>query len=604
MASHDHTQPPSPQEEAAHAAEALQKGDLHDAVFHLGIALASDATHPEWRALLDQAIAATPDPRTLAPLSDGENHIVTVALHAYILAKLGRPADALEILLQVIVALPVHEESAFLPFLDWAIEWAALPEAAAKFPMARVIHLLGWMLEHYPGLILHREMERSVLQQLWLFLQRIPAAVPRDAQFHFGYSSLLRKLGWLPEALAAAEAGFQEHPCYQTAMALAMAHEVREDHEAWLANIRTALEFRPDDNNTRLTVADRLWNLDRKEDAAAWYEEVLEKEPEHPWAKPSLLAVQYELTRDKALLEQLQAYGAEHPDNERVGPLLQKFMPYIGFLPEPAEDTIRIFEEFFEKFAGPASDAEQIARISIPMLEAPSAGLVGTLQVNALGWPLEFRLEPAQIPKPDPRLPLGEVQYKLWNYWDKTPLPAVAEPSVEIAETIRDFAFTPYRLDAWLGRARQLASQLTREDLPSLLGVMVHPPDLPRGVPGWLWVQHVQIAAALTIAWLEEAEPWRESLRRQVLFDLAHGPMDWTVSAAIIALMGIAQVDAEQQEDTWRLFLELLGQLPEEGYVCHLHPLLCCALYLPVGSPQIREELLKWKEILEAREAV
>jgi hypothetical protein len=113
----------------------------------------------------------------------------------------------------------------------------------------------------------------------------------------------------------------------------------------------------------------------------------------------------------------------------------------------------------------------------------------------------------------------------------------------------------------------------------------------------------VQIAAALTIAWLEEEEPWKDSLRRRVLLDLAIGPQDWTVSAAIIALMGIAQTDADRQEEVFRFYLELLRHVPDEGYVCHLHPLICCALYLPVGAPDLRQELMRWKEMLEGAES-
>lgn len=601
MSEHDQAPERTPDAEAGLALEALARGEPAQAALHLGLALGHDCTNPDWLALLDKMIAASDDPLALAPLQ-GEVHYAVAAVHAYILSRQERTAEAIDLLLQVILALPVDEETVCLPYFEWAIEWASDPAAIPGYPMGRVTRLLGWMLEHYPGLVLHSAPARSVLQQLLLFVRRIPVEVPRNVLFYFGYSSLLRKLGWLIEALAVAEAGYREHPGYQMAMAVALAHEASEDYESWLEYIRLALEQNPEDIGTRLNTADKLWDLDRKEEAVVWYEEVLAREPEHPWGKPSLLALQHELTQDPGLLEELRAYGAAHPENERVGYLLQKYMPYVGFLPEPAEDLVKLFEEFFQTFAGPPSEETYVARIPMPVLEAPSARLVGDLQLQALNWPMEFRFEVGQVPQPDPRHPLREVEFKLWNWWDTTPLPAVSPPSAEIAETIRDFAFSPYRLEAWLGRARRLARELPRDALPDLLGVMVHPPELPRGVPGWLWVQHVQLAAALTIGWLDEAEPWSESLRRQVLLDLVHAGPDWSVSAAIIALMGLAQVQPDLQEEVFELYLKLLQYLPENSYACHAHPLLSCALYLPVGSPQLRAELLRWKNALEGGE--
>jgi hypothetical protein len=50
----------------------------------------------------------------------------------------------------------------------------------------------------------------------------------------------------------------------------------------------------------------------------------------------------------------------------------------------------------------------------------------------------------------------------------------------------------------------------------------------------WTWIWSVQVAAAFVIAQLEA--DWEGSFRKEALFSLVNGPMDWTVNAAIIAL--------------------------------------------------------------------
>jgi hypothetical protein len=112
---------------------------------------------------------------------------------------------------------------------------------------------------------------------------------------------------------------------------------------------------------------------------------------------------------------------------------------------------------------------------------------------------------------------------------------------------------------------------------------MVNPPPHPAQIPIWVWLQRVQVAAALIIACLDHG--WQGSVRRRVLLSLARGPMDWTIEAAIIALAQIAQEEASAVGEITKLFENLALAQPSPGAVPYLSALVVCGLQLP-GLPR------------------
>jgi hypothetical protein len=71
---------------------------------------------------------------------------------------------------------------------------------------------------------------------------------------------------------------------------------------------------------------------------------------------------------------------------------------------------------------------------------------------------------------------------------------------------------------------------------------MVYPPPAPEDVEPWDWYLRVQVAAALIASHLGD-EPWAESPRRILLEAVLDGPVDWTSTAAVIALLDVARRD-------------------------------------------------------------
>ena len=126
----------SPDEDVAIARTALAKGDYVHAAHHLACALGENPNRSDWLGLLDQVIAAEPDAEKLAPIKAAPPAYCIVAAHAYILARLGRVAEAIDLILQTINVRPD------VLYIDWALDWLSRPEAAGTLNMGR----LAWFI--------------------------------------------------------------------------------------------------------------------------------------------------------------------------------------------------------------------------------------------------------------------------------------------------------------------------------------------------------------------------------------------------------------------------------------------------------------------------
>jgi hypothetical protein len=136
--------------------------------------------------------------------------------------------------------------------------------------------------------------------------------------------------------------------------------------------------------------------------------------------------------------------------------------------------------------------------------------------------------------------------------------------------------------------------------IEDLLGVCAFPPELPVSVYAPVWIQRVQVVAALALASFDPDVPWPVSRRKQVLFDLASGPMDWTVDAAIIALTALAQTDAGIVGDVFELFLDLVRNQPRPGHVCYLWTVVYCIQQLPGLAKEYRDWAADYQRQMEA----
>jgi tetratricopeptide (TPR) repeat protein len=580
---------PTPEQDVAAAQAALAKGDLRQAAFHAGCALSHDPTRREWLHLLDQIAGAAPDPLALAPLEEN-NYFATVATRAYLLARLGRLTEALDLLFQAVMSKPD------VPYLEWGIAWLEHPGAQGRVDSGSVERFLAEVVQNWPMLSAPDGPGRPTVERLPRLIHAVRKTGLRGNHLLFLSASVLRRTGAVADALQVAREAYQLYPGYEAAVAVAYALREQGDISGAFAAYEKALEHDPHDLAVRLDMADMLWDNSYLDGAERLYGEVLQREPHHPWALPSYYSLQYKRTGQEAWREHLEAYASANPDNDRARFLMRDFTPYFGgYLPDPTEATVNVARHVVEAVEkDPATAPTGIGRVAVSCLEAPSAVLAVRQQLQLLKFDGAFEFEVAQVASPDPRKPRCRVDYLLWRYQGTNAVPALPPPPQPVQAAVAWLASQPFNLKGWRDQGRQVAAQLGQVPVEAILAVMVHPSFPPQGMRSWTWIYRLQFAAALVLAGLDTG--WKGSRRRAGLLSVANGPMDWSVDAALVALATIAWEDPEAEQEIAQLHVELLRNIPREGYVCYLEPLVLCALQRPRLDPAERQQ---WEGILQ-----
>jgi tetratricopeptide (TPR) repeat protein len=563
---------PDPAGHLAAARQALDNEDLAAAARHVASALGEDPNRSDALSLLDEVIAAAPDPLQLIPDDDLPTPSGLAAVHAYILAEEGRIPEAADRLLGVIADRPD------VLYIDWVLGWLQRPEAAGRLDRDRLAAFVGSLVEQYPALTAPQGGGRDTLARMPLFIQLVRRTQPADAHFLTAAVALLRRLGHRDEALKLAREAHALEPGLPTAAALAATHADREELDQALDVYREAVSHEPSDIEAQVNLADLLVHRGEVREAAELYAEILEREPGQECAEPSYYFLRLMGGGGEEWRDKLLALADERPDNERAQRLAQQVTPYVGLLPDPDDAIARL----------PAGEAGD--KVVLDRLEAPSNFL-------AFRWLAGREVTVARVQKPDPRLPRGRVDYLLWTYDGTRPSVTLTRPAPGVASAVAELAAQPYRLEVWWGQARRLAQQLDPAQVDDLLATMVHPPGVDQVDRPAAWVYRVQVAAALLITHLDAG--WEGSVRRQALVSLANGPMDWTVDAALVALAALARDEEDAAGEIGRLFRELWQEMPADGTACAYPALLWCSLRLPDLTDDeradLRQNLRRWE---------
>ena len=80
------------------------------------------------------------------------------------------------------------------------------------------------------------------------------------------------------------------------------------------------------------------------------------------------------------------------------------------------------------------------------------------------------------------------------------------------------------------------------------------------------WLPRVQFAAAAVAAQVDDG--WEESVRREALYSLLHGPMDWATEAAIRALTYHGCQYEPIAPDIHEAFQLMADHRPDLGHRC------------------------------------
>lgn len=279
-------EPPEVAGEIVAGRAALDQGDLEEAVMRAARALAVDPASGDARAVLEAALDRGDDPLKLVAVEDGASFGV-FAVRAFALARLGRLAEGLELLLQVAAFRPET------PYLEWSLEWvnahAGVVDRMTDAELAAIVVRLRAFARSVRGNVVDTD-PRSRNVDAAIALSRALASMhPMHDEVTLLACILLRHRGRLDDAIALAERSFARTPAWSTAIELAASHRARGDIEEAAAYYEKGSALDPSDVAALLDLGDLLLERRRFDRASGAYRRALEREPGNAWAEASLL---------------------------------------------------------------------------------------------------------------------------------------------------------------------------------------------------------------------------------------------------------------------------------------------------------------------------
>lgn len=503
---------------------ALDEGDRQHAANHVARALVCSPALPEVHELL----AALGDPELFsveAPVFLGDG-----VARAHLLAARGEEAEALEWLVSAQCADP---RSA------WAdVPWVRDPAVAKRLTPERVIQLIsqlyGVMADPVP------EADRAPFQPYLDVVDAALKAFPVAAGLLSSASIFVRRMGDPERAADLAQRSMRILPSFHAAISLGYAYRslerIEDTERAWIR----ALDYQPDNLAVFTDIAELLEKAGRREEGLAWVERALAKDPQDESAFPTACGMRFRQDKDIAHLVALADYLREHPDNQHAASVLawtSGSRYWLSEIPRTYEAIINMLPQALEGSA--------VSSIALSSPEPPSALLAFSRAAGGCDVQVSERPEPdAWSPVPGTFGPDGP---KI-AVWTVDGAPAVEPPSA--VDAVCDLAASQWR---HLPDLFDDAVRLAGLPLAELLGVMVHPPAPDEAADWPRWLRSVQVAACLGIAHHQPDQPWADSVRRSVLFDLAFGVEDWVSEAALLAMVATAWVDPAARSDVANL---------------------------------------------------
>lgn len=574
----------SADEDIALARSALAQRDLRHALHHVGCALTHDPMNRERMMLLNEIIAAAPDPMALVEL-DGETSFVDAANRAYVLAWMRRWPEALDLITDVAEVRPD------IPYMQWCEWWMTQPGVIQSIPLQDIVS--GIVVDilkiasSCPVPTPRDDPRLVTLESGSRVLAAFRALHPAEDLLWFGGSMVARRIGDRAEALALAKQAYAIVPGWKAAIGVANA--LRDDGKiddaaTWF---RRALGHDRSDVSAHLDLGDMFLEAGRLDEATREYESAIVKEADHPWATASLAYLRWKRNGDAASRLALLRMTEGDPPNPRARALCDLIDPprrFVNRLPHPADASANALNAVFEEmYDNPAAHHGSTVRLKLSHVESPSVVAAFWLQMEMWGPQVALDYQVDAIPAPDPRAPKAQVPFVIWAWEGTQPRPNVARPPDHVTRAVHGLASEPFSLDVWAPLAEKVAAELGGSAaIAQLAGALVFPPRPPgsawRVLP---WVQRAQIATALIIALGDPHVPWSGSQRQQALYSLLYGPTDWTTGAAIVALGVLARRDAAIGAEVAQAFAWMQSQIPPEGFCAWELPLVATWLTLP-----------------------
>ncbi len=590
---HNHHGPAaSPEDDMHMAEEAIEKGELPHAAKHVAGALAVDPSRREWREALDRLADQAKVPHELFPVEkEKPAWFGEIAGHAHVLAHLGDTQKAIDLLAQVAAYTPRRR------YTLWLAEW--LGRHKGRFDPRGLLGAISNVCSGTIGFLRLRPTERAMFEN-WAPVALALLARPKSDELRpetLGLASgLLRRAGRFEEAEKVARAGVAASSSTLPLIALGLALRGRGEWDAALEVFRGAKKADPTApfaaECVRVLVdAGRLEEAAREMPPAS--DEDIEMGVCRAWLAKKAPApaktgwLKRVFTSEPKLRPEFVECAKRLPEKCDSDTFRQISLHAAPGLPIPVDATANMLLQVREeKLAKGDKTTGGLKSIALTCLEPPSGRLALALENGGDGSDLSVvEYKASQIPKPDPRLPRRPVRDVIWMYFGPEKLDVrqiVAAPSAEVARAVTALATSHYFLSSWWSAAKKAGPELGVSRVDDILGAMVRPPRPPAEIDSVEWVFRHQVAGAFLLAHIDDG--WRGSRRREVLFSLVDGVMDWTTDAAILALRELALDEPEALDEIEERFWTLRGEVPQPGGPWFLDTLGWSYLRLP-GVP-------------------
>jgi tetratricopeptide (TPR) repeat protein len=582
-----------------HARQALARSDLAQALFHVSSALATDPGKVEWRAIADEVLKRAPDPMVFVRPDEAKADFITAATRGYVQAWKGQYADALATIADVVSVRPD------CGYLAWARDWinreGVMQGLGAEALSARILPPMIAALTRCPTNCPKEDPRRANCDAAVDVLGALYNVYPNEGMLVFAIGIALRRVARFDEAIQYAAYAFQLKNDWTTCVGVANAMRDAKRVDEAAQYYRHALQLSPQEVSPLLDLGDTYVDNKRWDEAIAAYGEVLQKQPEHGWAKASSAFARFQKTNDPADRAALWELADAVPRARALLIELYGDAPYFTWLPGAGDSTAFAARDIMGQLERKPPPPTGLG-VTIPLtyMEAPSALTAFHLWARARGWNnVGIAAKVDGVQDPDPRFPKAQVDFVLWAFDDKNPRPNAPPPDPRVHAAIADIARRPYCLPLWEPLARQLAAQMGPPWQQQLLCALVHPPPLPSPRSEALdWVMRCQIATAMVVAYLD---PSGWGANERALRSIAFGPTDWICDAAIVAMGWVAKNDPAVRPQVESVFGQLEKLIPQQGFTCWEYPLVNTWRNLGGHSPEVQKRLDDWKKRCESQ---
>jgi tetratricopeptide (TPR) repeat protein len=347
------------------ARAALDRGEMHHAADHLAGAIAHAPTLPETHELLSRLAARAGGGLELFPL--GQHAFVgAVVARAHLLAAAGRPEDGLPLL----VAASGHT-----PGVDWAgVPWVNDPALGARMEPGQLAQIVMQLCTTIGDPVPEAAVE-SLAPYLTLVRHAV-AAHPEHALLLGAGSALARRLGEPLLAVDWAGRGARLRPSKLAEIWLGYAYRSADRIPESLAALRRAVMYDPDDLSVYADIAGTLADHGRLDDALAWADRALAKDPEFDCAVHTAHRLRYRADGDLVHLIRLADFQRDHPDDTHEHADLADCcadQPWLSRVPSAPGTTRDPAREPFVVGRPTEAAVERLHRLAHPLWPHPPA---------------------------------------------------------------------------------------------------------------------------------------------------------------------------------------------------------------------------------------